>query len=65
MLWAGLILVIVVLGLGAAALNRRTVAHYLEDGSMPRSKRLQQQVVQAAAKAGTVPTWYVDPDATS
>jgi hypothetical protein len=60
MAWAVLILVVVGLGLTASALNRRTVARHLDDGTMPRSKRLQQQVLAAAAKTGTMPPWYVD-----
>jgi hypothetical protein len=61
MAWALMILVIVALGLLAGGLNRRTVARYVEDGTMPRSKRLQQQVIAASAKAGKVPSWADGP----
>lgn len=60
MAWAVLILVVVALGLTASALNRKTVARHIADGTMPRGKRLQQQVVAVAAKSGIVPTWAVD-----
>ena len=60
MAWDVLILVVVALGLTASALNRKTVARHIADGTMPRGKRLQQQVVAVAAKSGIVPAWAVD-----
>jgi hypothetical protein len=55
-----MILVVVALGLTASAHNRKTVARHIAEGTMPRSKRLQQQVVAVAAKSGIVPPWSVD-----
>ena len=52
------IVVFIALFLGANALNRRTISRYIEDGAMPRSKRLQQQVIAAMAKNGETPSWY-------
>lgn len=59
MAWAVLILVVVALGLTASALNRKTVARHVAEGTMPRGTRLQQQVVAVAAKSGIVPAWAV------
>ena len=52
------IVVFIALFLAANALNRRTIARYVEDDTMPRSKRLQQQVIAAMAKDGKTPSWY-------
>jgi len=52
------IVIFVALFLTANALNRRTIARYIEDGAMPRSKRLQQQVIATMAKTGETPSWH-------
>jgi len=63
MLLAGVVAVVVVVALWTVStrLNRRTVARHIEEGTMPRSKRLQEQVLAESAKAGITPTWAQDP----